>query len=494
MPGAPSRRRDVFVRRVEPYADKTLRPTAVRTDQDGVSPGRVAELSELGLLNHLAPAAYGGAAIDRGADRRLHELIAGGCFNTWLVWAQHAPLVGRLAIAAAQDAALSPLAERVLRGELLIGAAISDVRRYPGDHLRARRSRRGWIFSGTASWVSGWGLNTALAVAAVAEETETVITALVPVEEGIPATPLGLGVVRGSRTERVRLDDVLVAEEHVISTESLDQWRHKDLGVASDARPHHFGLAETVLLELEQAEHPLARQVAERWRPRVAAIRAQAYALSDEAARLGGDHRLTERLALKVASGDALSTLTRALVVARAGHGITTDDTAHLHAGSALFVLVQGQSADVRRAQLTQLAELAAPAPLTRPPIPDPEGIPDDPRVLVVHPQPDPSRPPRRLRRRGPQQPRHPRLPRRRARAERLDRCPARCGLVTSGHLHRGHRAGCPDDHVRAADRDPARLLAPRELRRRGRHAGPPVRWPGPGQHRVRQGRSRRLR
>jgi len=350
---------DVFVRRVELYADKTLRPTAVRTDQDGVSPGRVAELSELGLLNHLAPAAYGGAAIDRGADRRLHELIAGGCFNTWLVWAQHAPLVGRLAIAAAQDAALSPLAERVLRGELLIGAAISDVRRYPADHLRARRSSRGWIFSGTASWVSGWGLNTALAVAAVSEETETVITALIPVEEGIAATPLGLGVVRGSRTERVRLDDVLVAEEHVISTESLDQWRHKDLGVASDARAHHFGLAETVLLELEQDEHPLARQVAESWRPRVAAIRAQAYALSDEAARLGGDHRLTERLALKVASGDALSTLTRALVVARAGHGITTDDTAHLHAGSALFVLVQGQSADVRRAQLTQLAELA---------------------------------------------------------------------------------------------------------------------------------------
>jgi len=159
----------------------------------------------------------------------------------------------------------------------------------------------------------------------------------------------------------------------VISTESLDQWRHKDLGVASDARPHHFGLAETVLLELEQAEHPLARQVAERWRPRVGALRAQAYALSDEAASFGGDHRLTERLTLKVARGDALATLTRALVVARAGHGITTDDTAHLHAGSALFVLVQGQSADVRRAQLTQLAELAS---RPRPRVPDPSSDP----------------------------------------------------------------------------------------------------------------------
>lgn len=352
---------DLLLRRVEAYADATLRPNALRTDREGVSRARVAELADLGLLNHLAPPAYGGAATDRATDRRLHELIAGGCFNTWLVWAQHAPLVGRLAIAASQGDELAPLAERVLRGEVLLGAAISDVRRFPHGHLRARSSSRGWVFSGTASWVSGWGLNGALTVAAVEESTETVITALVPVEAGIWASPLDLGVVRGSRTERVHLDDVLIAPEHVISTESLEQWRQKDLGVASDARPHHFGLTAMVLAELEQAEHPLAREVAERWRPRVATIRTQAYDLSDAAVEHGGDHRLADRLALKVASGEALAALTRALVVSRAGHGISTDDTAQLHAASALFVLVQGQSSDVRAAQLHRLAELADP-------------------------------------------------------------------------------------------------------------------------------------
>jgi hypothetical protein len=65
---------------------------------------------------------------------------------------------------------------------------------------------------------------------------------------------------------------------------------------------------------------------------------------------------LDERLATKVASGEALSTITRALVVARAGRGLTGDDTAQLYARSALFVLVQGQSVDVRDAQLAELA------------------------------------------------------------------------------------------------------------------------------------------
>lgn len=63
-----------------------------------------------------------------------------------------------------------------------------------------------------------------------------------------------------------------------------------------------------------------------------------------------------ERLAAKVAAGEALAALTRALVVARAGRGPAGDDTARLHARSGLFVLVQAQSADVRAAQPAELA------------------------------------------------------------------------------------------------------------------------------------------
>ncbi|MGW6619723.1 acyl-CoA dehydrogenase family protein [Nocardia sp. NPDC055002] len=346
---------DEFLVRVRDYAEQVLRPAALSTDRTGVPADRIDELGGLGLLNHLAPREFGGLAIDRDTDRRVHEIIAGACFNTWLVWAQHAPLAGRIAAAGAP---VSALTARILRGELLLGAGVSDVRRFPDHYVVARKAANGWIFDGTLSWVSGWGLNSALTVAAVEPDTETVVTALVPVGERTRSTGgLELGAVAGSRTVRVHLDEVLVSDENVLTTQSLDQARIADTGTASDARAHHFGLAETILTELERSTVPLAADVAATWRPRVAEIRSTAYALADEAtAAGGGPHRLDQRLATKVASGEALSAISRALLIARSGRGLSGDDTAQLHARSVLFVLVQGQTTDVRRAQLAALA------------------------------------------------------------------------------------------------------------------------------------------
>jgi alkylation response protein AidB-like acyl-CoA dehydrogenase len=346
-----------FIARAKEHADAVLRPAALQTDRRGVTPEEVSELARLGLLNHTAPAEFGGAAIGRAGDRRLHEIIAGSCFNTWLVWAQHAPMVGRLALEHQKGAELSGLSRDVLAGRVLLGAAISDVRRYPHSYITATRTAGGWTFAGTISWVSGWGLNTVLVVAAVEAATQTVVTAFVPIGDRVRATHLELGAVGGSRTERVILDDVFVPASDLILIQSLTDWRKEDLATAGDTRPQYFGLAATVLDELDEAGHPGAPRVARVWRPRIDALRADAYGLADEAKAAADErHRISERVATKVAVGEALSTVTRALVVARSGRGISLDDTAQLHARSALFLLVQGQSADVRDAQLASLA------------------------------------------------------------------------------------------------------------------------------------------
>ncbi|MEU6562988.1 acyl-CoA dehydrogenase family protein [Nocardia nova] len=345
-----------FVAKVRDHADTVLRPRALATDRDGVSAEHIDGLAALGLLNHTAPAQYGGAGIDRVTDRQVHEIIAGACFNTWLVWAQHASLSERISTIDATGAAISPLAQRILRGELLLGAGVSDVRRYPDHYIAARKADGGRIFDGTLSWVSGWGLNSALTVAAVEKGTETVVTALVPVDEHMhTAGPLELGAVGGSRTARVQLTEVFVPEENVLTAESIERARFLDQGVSNDARAQHFGLAETVLRELQL--NPQGQQVAAVWRPRFAQLRDTAYGLSDDArANGGGAYRAEERLAVKVAVGEALSVVTRALLIARSGRGLAADDTAQLYARTALFLLVQGQSADVRRAQLDALA------------------------------------------------------------------------------------------------------------------------------------------
>jgi hypothetical protein len=346
-----------FIARAKAHADSVLRPAALETDRHGVTPEAVSELFGLGLLNHTAPAEFGGAAIGRAGDRRLHEILAGSCFNTWLVWAQHAPMVGRLALEYQKGAELSDSSRDVLAGRVLLGAAISDVRRFPHSFIAATRTGEGWTFSGTISWVSGWGLNTVLVVAAVEASTETVITAFVPIGDRVTVAHLELGAVGGSRTERVTLDDVFVPGSDVVLVQSLTDWRKEDLGTAGDTRPQYFGLAATVLEELDGTDHPGVRRVASVWRPRIDALRADAYGLADEAKVAANErHRISERVATKVATGEALGTITRALVVARSGRGISLDDTAQLHARSALFLLVQGQSADVRDAQLAGLA------------------------------------------------------------------------------------------------------------------------------------------
>lgn len=351
--------RHPFVDRVRAYADEVLRPTALRTDAEGVDRARVEELADLGLLNHTAPVTYGGAALGPAEDRRVHELIAGACFNTWLVWAQHAPLVGRLAAKQtwpSSPTSRSPFVDRVLRGQALVGAGVSDVRRFPERYVAADRVEGGWRFRGTLSWVSGWGLHDALTVAAVEPQTGRVVTGLVRIDSRTLGQHLHLSVVPGSRTQRVVLEDASVPDDHVLSVQPMAAWRRDDVDVASDARPHHFGLAQTVLRELSESGDPLAVSVADTWEPRIAELRRDAYRLADAVAAPGQRPRIEERLVLKVRTLEAVGALTRALVAARSGHGLVADDTAQLHARSALFVQVQGQSPAVRTAQLEHFA------------------------------------------------------------------------------------------------------------------------------------------
>lgn len=335
---------------IRTYAGTTLRPTAVEVDRTGVGADRIAGLANAGLLNHLAPAEFGGAETDTATDRQIAETLAGACPNTWLVWTQHAPQVGRLAALYRDGVDLPDTAYEILRGERIAGAALSDVRRYPDRYIRATRVRGGWRLDGTVSWVSGWGISTVLTVAAVDPGTETVVTALVPVGEGFRPAQLQLAALNGSRTYRVGLEGVVVADDNVLSREPMEQWRRRDTGVATDAKPHHFGVAAAVLDELEREDDPLAGDIAGQWRPVIASLREEAYALTDAS---DAADRVSERLGLKVAATEALTTLTGALLTARAGHGLGLDDTAQLYARTALFIRVQGQNAAVRRAQLT---------------------------------------------------------------------------------------------------------------------------------------------
>lgn len=349
------------VARARDFARQELAPRALDTDAQGVSTETIDRLRSLGLLNAHAPTEFGGAAVNKAGERRIHEHIAGGDFNTWLVWAQHSGLVTHYTEQVKAGRSIGPVGEGVLRGEIFTGTAISDVRHYPRRYVRATKVRDGWAIDGTVSWVSGWGVNTLLTVAALDPETETRLLVLVDVaDERVTAERLPLAAASGSRTWRVTFDSVRVTDADVVTRGPISEWDGRDRAIISDVRAQVFGVAKTVLGELGSSTNEKAVAVQRAWEPRFAFFRASAYALSDRAeANPTGPQYFEERLALKVDTLRSLSDIARALVISRAGSGIVGTDSAQLHARSALFLQIQSQNSQSRGAQLDDIVSAA---------------------------------------------------------------------------------------------------------------------------------------
>lgn len=348
------------VERVRAYALEELAPRVLETDRVGVAPEHIARLRALGALTHAVPAEHGGLGSPPETDRRVQEWIAYGDLNVWLVWTQHVTALPRLLSSGADRGGLGPLGLRAVRGEALLGAGLSDVRGFPARFIRATRTDGGWVFDGAISWVSGWGLNEILHVAAVEPETATVVIGLLPVGPATVGTELGLQAVRGSRTWRVELNGARVDDADVLTTLPWSAWNATDQANSGDANAGLFGSTLRVLDELA-AEDDEARRVAEAWLPRVVALRERAYRLTDENREsdvLG--HLADERARTKQQALDALQAATDALSTARAGRGLIADDTAQLHARAALFLRVQSQTRSTRERRLRHLAGLAS--------------------------------------------------------------------------------------------------------------------------------------
>ena len=84
-------------------------------------------------------------------------------------------------------------------------------------------------------------------------------------------------------------------------------------------------------------------------------MRGQVYALADHPVPY---ERVAERLALKTRSYDLMRAATTAAVVAGGGRAMGLDGTAQRLVREGMFLLVQGQTTDVRRAHLDALAQL----------------------------------------------------------------------------------------------------------------------------------------
>ncbi|TQJ85890.1 acyl-CoA dehydrogenase family protein [Streptomyces sp. SLBN-31] len=329
-----------------------LAPNAERVDRESVPAGHIEALRRSGLLGVAAPREYGGAGAPEAVVREVQEVLAGACCSTWFVQTQHHSPVRMLA------ASRLPVRERLLRplatGELLAGIAFAHVRAFPRVPVRATADRDGWRFDGRVPWYTGWGLNDVMLLAGVTDSDEVVFAFADAREQpGLrPSPPMRLAALTAARTVSLDLDGLWLPAESVVLRTAREEFALVDLPRNTNASPAVFGVADAALRVVEEAgESETARAL----RTRLVEVRGRAYAL---AAHPVPHERIAERLELKARAYDLMRAATTAAVVVGGGRAMDLGSPAQRLAREGLFLLVQGQTTDVRRAHLAALARI----------------------------------------------------------------------------------------------------------------------------------------
>ncbi|MFF3447761.1 acyl-CoA dehydrogenase family protein [Streptomyces sp. NPDC002667] len=327
-----------------------LAPRAEAVDRDGMPASSIEALKRSGMLGIAAPVVDGGSAAPAAVVRETAEILAGACCSTWFVQTQHHTPVTTLARSAlpVRDRLLGPLA----RGELLSGVAYAQLRAHPRVPVRVTRERGGRRFDGRVPWYTGWGLNDVMLLAGVTDRDEALFAFTEAREQpGLrPSPPMRLAALTASRTVSLELDGFWLPEEAVVLRVPYETWAVTDRPKNTNASPAVFGITAAAIGLLE--DDPSARDTAQALRARLDEVRRHAYELADHPVPT---ERVEERLVCKTRAYDVMRAATTAAVVAGGGRSMDLRSPAQRLAREGMFLLVQGQTAQVRAAHLGAL-------------------------------------------------------------------------------------------------------------------------------------------
>jgi hypothetical protein len=324
-------------------ADAVLRPRAEEADAKGMPRTHLVTLAGAGLFGISAPVEYGGSDQPVAVIREIVEVLAGADASTWFVWTQHHTPV-RTLVRGTNDELKGRWLPRLATGSALAGVAYTHLRRPGEPAVRATRTDGGWQVDGDLAWLTSWAFADVFLIGAVAGDD--VVWMLLPLAktEGVTAGPLELLAMRGTSTVAVHLDAVAVADADVVLIEPLAEWQERDAERTADVSPAVFGITDECIRRLGGSD-PLTAQLD--------SLRGRAYALQDESGPRA------ERIAVRAEAHALALRASAALVAAGAGRSMLAGNPAQRLAREALFLLVQGQDAEIRAAQLN---ELCAPA------------------------------------------------------------------------------------------------------------------------------------
>ena len=203
-------------------ADEELFPRALETDERGSVPLEELEcLREAGLYGIFSPTEVGGSAVDMPTRYLIQEALAGGCLTTAFVWQQHA---GAAAAAAATHGPMRSRASAMAAGEVRGGVAFAHLVRPGPPILTATPDEGGWRFNGVAPFVTGWGHIDLVLTAARHEDR--IVWALLDAHDAptLVSRRLELAAIDSSDTYGLRFEDHPVSGTDVTSIVDFAGW------------------------------------------------------------------------------------------------------------------------------------------------------------------------------------------------------------------------------------------------------------------------------
>ncbi|MDG2120246.1 MAG: acyl-CoA/acyl-ACP dehydrogenase [Actinomycetota bacterium] len=314
-------------------SDHELFPRAIQADISGLVPSQQLDiLKSVGLYGLFSPSHVGGAGVDIATQHQVVEILASGCLTTTFCWVQHGG--ASKAAASSEGPMKDQWADRLASGEARGGVAFAHLVRPGAPTLVAENKSTGWHFSGTAPFVTGWGDIDVVLVAARHENK--IVWALVEANETncIRTRSLSLAALNSTHTVELSFDSLYVDQTQVTQIQEFDSWYLQ----------YQSGLRANGSLGLGVTSRALSLLGPSALDNELIATRSMLDGAS-----------VSELPAARGRLGDLCIRSTSALLASRGGSGMIVDQHAQRLAREALFLLVQGQTPEIKKIHVERL-------------------------------------------------------------------------------------------------------------------------------------------
>lgn len=339
---------------------RVLAPRAEATDRAALLPREnLRALREAGLLGLTVPKPFGGLEAPDPIVRRCLETVAAGCGVTAFVLFQHLGACRHLA-----GSENAPLREEVLpgfaTGERFGALAFSHLRRPGPPRMRVEEDAEGFVYDGSAPWVTGWGLATDLVLAGTRPDGCSGWV-LVPAAEGrqlAASSPLALCAMNASGTVVLTCRGLRVPRERWLKTVTPEQFARNSYGSVLFLTALSLGVTRSAAALLrrigEERRNPRLPEIAAGLEAEVEAARGEADRVSEQSREPQYPARAVSIRARCIELGGRAAHLA---VTASSGGANRLDHPAQRLLREAMVYTLAAQTPELREATLDVLSD-----------------------------------------------------------------------------------------------------------------------------------------